>query len=272
MLFRSAVFGTKVSCKASDDAPNPAETAQEVAFVVALPAPCLQLVLPAADSTVTSPAVDVLVTSKHLDGIDVVAQWTAASGQQFEPQVIGKAGAAPIKAKVAMQTGNPAAALPDGVYTLSLDAVDALGNHAAVSLCSDATRGVTLDTTGPVLAIAKPAKTTLNTLDDPDSDPAKPGFQVDVEVTVADTAELCLSVSGVKIGCQAVAPTASSVTFKDVTLQPGTNALVVSGKDASGNVTTLPTYAVTLVSEAPAVKFVKPTLNKVVTEIGRAHV
>jgi hypothetical protein len=260
----TALLGAKVVCRAQDDAPNSA-TSADVAFVAALPAPCVQWLLPAGDVTVTSPSLDVLVSTQHLDGIDVVAQLTAATGQQFELQTLGKGGKTPLAGKVLLQTGEPAAKLPDGTYTLSLDATDAFGNHAAVSLCSDATRTITLDTTGPVLAIAKPDKSTLNTFDDGDSDPVKPGFQVDVNVTVADTAELCLVVSGVKIGCKAVAADATSVTFAGVTLQPGANTLEVSGEDVNGNKTVLAPFAVKLVSEAPAVKFVKPQLATVNT-------
>ncbi len=255
------LLGTSVTCFAKDNAPNGSQTA-EVTFQVALPAPCLDVVLPATAVTVTAALLDVAASAVGLDGATVTAKVKSATGVQYDAVTVGIVQKGLLqKSALPLQFGSPAQNLPDGTYEISFEAIDALGNVASESLCSDTKRTVTLDTTGPVLAIALPSKTTLTTLDDADAEPAQAGYQVTVVIDATDAVQVCLTLSGAKIGCQATAAGATQVTFKGVTLQPGVNSLVVSGADASGNTTTLAPIAVTLISDAPAVSFISPSAS-----------
>lgn len=254
------LLGTDIVCFARDNAPNPSQTV-DVAFQVGLPAPCLTAVQPAAAVTVTTGKLDVAVSAVGLDGDEVFATLTNAAGAKYDAISVGKIQQGVLQAKLPLQFGTPAQNLPDGTYQLTFEASDAFGNLASASLCSDTTRTVTLDTTGPVLAIELPNKATLTTLDDADDDPAQAGYQILVQIAATDAKQVCLTVNGAKVGCQAGTPGATTLKFAGVTLQPGANALDVTGTDAAGNATTLPTQVVTLVSDAPVVVFVAPTAS-----------
>jgi hypothetical protein len=254
------LLGTDIVCFAKDNAPNPSQTV-EVAFQVGLPAPCLTVVQPAGAVTSTTAKLDFAASAVGLDGAEVMATLTNAAGAQYDAIPLGKVQKGVLQAKLPLQFGTPAQNLPDGTYTIHFDAADAFGNLASASLCSDTTRTVTLDTTGPVLAISLPTKATLTTLDDPDADVAQPGYQIAVMVDATDAKQVCLSVSGAKVGCLPGGAGLVQVTFPSVTLQPGLNTLEVSGTDASGNLTTLPGQPLMLVSDSPSVTFVSPAAS-----------
>lgn len=250
------LLGTDVICFAKDNAPNSTQTL-EVQFKIGLPAPCLNLVLPADAVTVTQAKLVMAASAVNLDGVAVTARITSSTGVQYELVTLGKVDKGLLQTTLPLQFGQPLANLPDGTYTVSIEATDAFGNLASLSACSTVSRKVTLDTAGPVLAITLPTKATLTTLDDADADAGQPGYQIDVTIAVSDAKQVCLTANGVLFACAASAGT-SEVKFKGVTLQPGANTLVVNGTDVNGNVTLLAPQAITLISDAPVVAIVTP--------------
>ena len=251
-----AQFGQEIECKVLDNAPNQAGSAP-VSFVAALPPPCLKVITPAASVIVTAPSVSYLLETSGLDGQTVQAYLITPGGVPLDAVDLGQPATNHLAGTFAMFDAG--AQVPDGTYTLNFQAMDKWGNVAGQSLCSDVTRTVTMDTSPPTLVITLPVKATLTTLDDPDSDPVLPGYQIDVEVTITDTDSVCLTLDGVPFGCiKNIAPTAGTVVFHDVTLQPGITALAVTGSDINGNTAAPPPTYVTLNYDVPAVKWVSP--------------
>lgn len=247
------LYGTDVVCMVKDDALNPASSG-ETAFVIALPAPCLNWVEPAADVTVTNSQVSVAFVAKNLNGKEVFATVTAADGSSAPPIDLGAVTADGLQGILSLPP-------VDGVYAIALESTDIWGNLASQSQCSKVLRTITRDTQGPVMQITLPSKPTLTTLDDPDVAPDQPGFQTDVVVTFTDAAKICLTVDGAALGCQVPLAGATTATFAAVTLQPGNNTFVVSGNDAPGNVVTNDPVSVQLVSDKPSVVFVSPSAS-----------
>jgi hypothetical protein len=251
-----AQFGQEIECKVLDNAPNPAGSAP-VGFVAALPPPCLKVITPTASVVVTSPSVDFLLETSGLDGQTVQAYLITPGGVPLDAVDLGEPATNHLSGTFAMFDAG--AQIPDGTYTLTFQAADKWGNVAGQSLCSDVTRTVTMDTSPPTLVITLPVKATLTTLDDPDSDPVLPGYQIDVEVTITDTHSVCLYLDGVLFACNNNVPDgAGTVLFHDVTLQPGVTALAVTGSDINGNTAAPPATYVTLIYDVPAVKWVSP--------------
>ncbi len=250
-------LGQAIECMVQDNAPNQSVSAS-VSFIAALPPPCLTVITPAAAVTVTTASVDFLLQSTGLDGQHVQGYLITPSGVPLDAVDLGTPITNHLAGTFLLQDAG--VQVPDGTYTLTFQAADQWGNLAGQSLCSDVTRTVTIDTTPPTLVITLPVKATLTTLDDPDSDPAKPGYQIDVEVTITDAHTVCLAVDGVLFSCNNSVPEgAGVVVFHDVTLQPGVTVLAVSGTDVNGNKSAPPPTLVTLISDLPAVKFVTPT-------------
>ena len=265
-----AALGQEIDCRVQDDSPNQTVSAP-TGFTAALPPPCLHVLAPAADVTVTTASVNFLLETSGLDGQPVQGYLTTSSGSALNAVELG----APVTNHLAgaFALTNGGVPVPDGTYTLTFQAADKWGNLAGLSLCSDVARTVTLDTTPPSLAITKPAKTTLTPPDDVDSDPAKPGYQIDVEVTATDAQSVCLSEGGVLLACAPGVPQGvGTVVFHDVTLQPGVNALSVTGTDVNGNLAAPPSTLVTLVSDVPVVKFVSPPGSVVIAKDNVAFV
>lgn len=255
-------FGQEIQCKVEDDSPNQA-ISPAVSFVAALPPPCLQVVTPASAVTVTSASLDFLLGTTNLDGQMVQAFLTSPGGVPFDPVDLGLPVTNLLGGTLALTEGG--VQVPDGTYLLTFQAVDKWGNPAGTSLCSDVTRIVTLDTTPPTLVITLPVKATLTTLDDADTDNAKPGYQTDVEVTITDAASVCLFLDGTLLSCvNGIAEGTSTVSFASVSLQPGENTLSVTGVDNHGNPAASAPLVVTLISDTPIVKFVKPVGSSVV--------
>ncbi|MCO4761246.1 MAG: hypothetical protein KC502_07065 [Myxococcales bacterium] len=259
------VLGTAIVCRASIDGANPASS-PEIAFVVGLPAPCLKVLLPTKNAAVKGAALPLTVTATNLDGRVVEAKLSVKGGSTFVDAPVGKISQGSMTVNVSLQKGNPAVALPDGTYVLTLGASDAFGNLAKESVCSDLTRTFTLDNTGPKVAITAPTKTSLDPVVDADTDAKTPGYQTNVSISVSgETGEsiVCLTVGAFNAPCQKVTG-AGSVTFSSVSLQPGANSLVVTATDSLGNKTTNSPATVTLISNAVVVSWLDPASNKAI--------
>ncbi|MBM4344764.1 MAG: FG-GAP repeat protein [Deltaproteobacteria bacterium] len=256
------IYGNKVACVATDNAPNPA-TAAEVPFVVGLPAPCLKVQSPADKVKTNSTTLNLVASASSLQGAAVTLYLKSASGVVFDPIAIGAASDTGVSAAANLQP--PGQKLLDGDYTFALDATDSFGNHAAASLCSDATRTLTLDTTGPSVAITLPTKATLTTLDDPDTAPATPGYQVDVQVDIVDAVKVCVQTSAGQKDCKLTTAADKKVFFAGLTLQPGLNTVQVTAEDDVGNQTVAAPWVGTLISTAPIVQFTVPATNSLST-------
>ncbi len=256
------VYGNKVACIATDNAPNAAVSA-EVPFVVALPAPCIKVQSPADKAKTNSTTLALVASAANLQGAAVTLSLKSASGVVFDPIAVGTATDSGVANSVNLQPAGQK--LLDGEYTFNLDAIDGFGNHAAASLCSDATRTLTLDTTGPTATISLPSKATLTTLDDPDSAPATPGYQVDVQVDIADAVKVCLQSSSGQKDCKLTTAADKKVVFAAVTLQPGLNTVQVTADDEVGNQTVAAPWVGTLVSAAPIVQFTSPPSTAIST-------
>lgn len=112
--------------------------------------------------------------------------------------------------------------LPDGNYTLRLQAQDQQGNRSSmVSFSFD------LDTTAPSLD--------LNLSPAFDSAPLGDRQTLVNPVTLAGQTEAGLTVSLQPTGVTATATSAGQFTFADVSLQPGNNLFTVSATDLAGN-------------------------------------
>lgn len=250
---------TAVVCRASIDGANPTNSG-EMSFTVGLPAPCLQISQPLENGAIAGVSLPVSATSSGLEGRVVEAKLALKGGATFIDAPVGKIANNVMSVNLSLQVGNPAAKLPDGTYILTLSASDTFGNAAADSACSDLTRTIVLDSSAPKLSITAPTKASLDPVVDADSDATTPGYQTDVAVAVSgETGEttVCLKVNAFSQPCQKLTG-AGSITFSGVSLQPGANAVVVSGTDALGNKTTNPAKTVTLVSNAVVVTWDDP--------------
>ena len=252
------VLGNDVVCFAKDNAPNTGQST-EVAFKIGLPTPCLQVVLPAGAVTVATTGLQIAVVGKSLDGIPVKAQFTSSTGASYPDVTVGTMQKGSLIANLPLAFGNPPQLLPDGIYALTFEAIDAWGNLASESLCSDVARTVTIDTQGPDLKITLPTVATLTTVDNPDTDAQTLGYQTVVEVQATDAVSVCLKVNGASLGCQPSGAGTHLLQWPGVTLQPNTNFLAVTGDDEFGNPSAPPPTVITLVSDKPIVTFVSPT-------------
>ncbi len=258
-------LGQEIECRVQDNSPNQT-VSTSVTFFAALPPPCLHVIGPANAVTVTTGSVEFLLETSGLDGQSVLGYLITPSGVPLDAVDLGAPVTNHLAGSFPLQDGG--VQVPDGTYTLTFQATDKWGNLAGQSLCSDVTRTVTIDTTPPTLVITAPVKATLTTLDDPDSDPAKPGYQIDVEVTITDAHSVCLTVDGVLFSCNTNIPEGTGViVFHDVSLQPGATVLTVFGSDVNGNSAAPPATVVNLISDVPVVKFVSPVgSEKVATD------
>lgn len=250
-----ASLGTAVSCLVVDNAPNPA-TSASVAFTVALPAPCLTLQLPADPAlVVTNPLLPFELAATNLDGRALGARLLAGT-EVLRTYSIGTISAGNATGALAL-SADPTP-LADGTYMVEFFASDGFGNEAGLSLCSDVTRVVTLDTTGPAIALAAPATSTLTTFDNPDANPDQFGYQPLIQFAIADASEVCVQLAD-EVTCTAVLPTDTTVTFTGVSFQPGLNSFTAVARDAFGNPSPIGPFEVTLISDVPVVKFVQPS-------------
>jgi len=251
------VLGNDVVCYAIDNAPNPSNKA-EVAFKVGLPPPCLNVKLPVDNKTVPAASLQVALTGANLNAVPIKARLTSAAGVAYDEVTVGTMLIGSLVAKLPLSFGAPATQLPDGTYTLTFEATDSWGNLASESACSNVVRTLTIDSKGPDLALALPAKATLTLDEDPDTLPLTPGYQTNFALQATDAASVCLSVNGVALGCKPAAPGVTTVQWSDVTLQPGANLVEPSAVDAVGNPSLPQSTVITLLSDVPIVQFVSP--------------
>ncbi len=245
-------LGQEIECRVQDNSPNQT-VSTSVTFFAALPPPWMHVIGPANAVTVTTGSVEFLLETSGLDGQSVLGYLITPSGVPLDAVDLGAPVTNHLAGSFPLQDGG--VQVPDGTYTLTFQATDKWGNLAGQSLYSDVTRTVTIDTTPPTLVITAPVKATLTTLDDPDSDPAKPGYQIDVEVTITDAHSVCLTVDGVLFSCNTNIPEGTGViVFHDVSLQPGETVLSVVGSDINGNSAAPFSTTVTLISDKPKVK------------------
>lgn len=257
-----SVVGQKVACFVEDAGTNPAQSALS-ALGVGLPAPAMTLIAPLVGAVAAATQLTVSGTTQNLDAViptlSVTTPTATISSLAAPSGVVG--GGFTYTMHLTTDGTATGATLADGVYTIGVSATDAFGNAVA------AVRDIRLDRTAPVLTIYAPAKATLNPIDDPDSNATLAGYQTGVGVAVNDGgqevgSEVCLSTNGAQPLCQKVAA-GTTVTFADVTLQPGQNTLAVTGKDAAGNAATATQASPVLVSDAPAVFITKPASDTV---------
>jgi len=127
--------------------------------------------------------------------------------------------------------------LADGAHTIVVNATDAAGNRAAVSV------QVTVDTTAPSLAITSP--TTGASVSTPD-------------ILVTGTAE---AGSTVVVDGYAVALSGGGTFSIELPLSPGTNTITVTATDPAGNVASRSVVVSYAVPAAPASQSSTPALS-----------
>ena len=158
--------------------------------------------------------------------------------------------------------------LPDGAYTLTVDAVDSVGNVVSDLQGNLLSTSFIVDTVAPTLTFINPESAIVagDGAGGTDTDPATPGFQTDVVVGVDDLgtspSEVCVSFS--TGGTTLCAPVSNGIaTFTNATLQPGSNLLTAAATDQAGNSSSVP-FAVSLDADFPAIQITAPFDGSVV--------
>ncbi len=257
-------YGNEMVCVARDDGANQAES-PPVAFTVGLPAPCLKLTQPGDGITTNAASLPLTVTANNLEGAVVNAKIAVTTGVTFIDKDLGKVAQNSLSTQLQLVAGKPPVALPDGDYVLTVSAKDKYGNKAKDSTCSDIKRTFKVDATAPTVAIPTPATATLDPLQNPDSDKSEPGYQTAIVVKVGgepvnDKITVCLKIGSFSVPCQDTQPPNQTVTFNNVTLLPGANAISATATDKIGNTSKKPTTRiVNLVSDAVKVALLSPT-------------
>lgn len=255
---------SRVSCRVVDNAANPSESGR-VAFVVALPAPQLLIQKPIVGARIIRSPLAVSLGASNLNGIVPAVRILDADGVEtlsFTPpgaiQNNGLSFAVPL-----LVGGQP---LADGEWTLDVQASDAFGNQASDNPASRTQVAFSLDTVAPSVSITTPAADTLDPATNPadaDQEPAVPGYQTTVVVTVAagggTGTRVCLTTNGDR-DCQTLADGQSEATFAAVTLVAGPNDLSAQATDPGGNVGTA-ARTITLVLASPRVRITLPDRN-----------
>lgn len=264
----SAALGNKIACIARDDGPNPSES-PEISLTIGLPLPCVTIQLPTEGFVTSAVSLPVVATATNLEGAVVEAKLTLNGGATFIDTPVGKFKGGSFSSSLPLSVGSPPVPVPDGTYTLSLDAVDAYGNAASAGSCSQLTRVIAIDRTAPVLSLAIPTKVVLDPATDKDTDDSTPGYQTQVVYSVAgespvSTSTVCITVNGFALPCKTIKGT-GQVAFSSVTLQPGANSVVASATDSLGNKSKNVTTAITLQSNAAIVTWTKPAASTIIS-------
>lgn len=249
-------------CRLSDNAAKPAPTTTST-FTFLIPAPTLKITSPAEGTHVKSTAVILTAVTAFLDGRKGTFKVTGpgAGGSVSTTGVVaGVLFDTVYLTKTLLPAGTP---LADGTYTISVAMQGPLGNDACASPSSDCSVTVVLDRTAPTAAFVEPSVTVLTPPGDPDGSTSTPGYQRDVIVSVSDAtsaegSSVCLTLGDSPVACTPVAAGETTVTFANVTLQPGLNTLTATPTDGAGNVGAAVTANVTVVSDAPQVKILVP--------------
>ncbi|MCA9513751.1 MAG: hypothetical protein KC635_02300 [Myxococcales bacterium] len=253
----TATLGNDAICRALVDLPNPG-VSPEVGIRIGIPAPTL--------GALTSPTPNECLTS----GVWTVSGTaTGVDGQAVTVNVIDSSGAVAFTVTTGTVTNGEftvmpnVGSLPDGAYAVSVDARDVYGNVVSET-SSVPTVAVKLDRTAPVVEIQSPGATVDAAVTaDADGDDTN-GFQTDVTLHMTDASvaggDLCLTANGADLGCKAVPDASGLATWTGVTLAPGGNTLVATGRDACGNSATSVTMVVTFLPTGPGfVSIVAPT-------------
>ncbi len=254
---------TSLECRALDNSPAPVISVP-VVVTVALPAPRLIVVLPVDGTRTADPQVAVSAAAENLDGLACTVSVAGDAFAATYPTPAVSAGQLDVAVLLTTTGDALGQALPDGSYAISLACVDTFGNDACATAGADCTVALVLDRTAPTLTITAPANAVLDPLVDADADPAQPGYQADVTVTVDDLpagaagTTVCLTIGVADLGCLVVADGATTVTWAAATLQPGLNTLSANATDAAGNTAQPTTRDVTLDVDAVAVVVTRP--------------
>jgi len=238
-------LGTTVECRARVDLPS-VGVSDIVSYVLALPRPTLALTAPVANGCVRG-AIAASGTATSLDGQVVTASLVRPDGDVLVSNTATAATGAFTTTLALGTTG-------DGTYGVIASATDAFGNPASTGTAVV----VAIDRTAPLLAITAPAATEIVEADDTS---IAAGIQVDVVASYSDArvgGQVCLAVGVATAVCL---PAAATVTFDDVTLQPGDNTLTLSGTDACGNPATPVIVTRRLELDAPIVAITTPVAD-----------
>ncbi len=236
-----ATLGTNIECRARIDLPTPASSAI-IGYVIGLPAPSLTLTAPVAGACVRT---DIAATgaATNLAGRTVTA--ALVSGATPVASGTGTADATTWAATVALGT------VADGSYSVAATATDTFGNPATANVA------IVVDRTAPVVTLTAPVSPDLTFADDSSPDA---GMQIDVVITYTEVraANVCLAVGAAAAVCL---PGAASVTFADVTLQPGDNTLTFTATDTCGNAMVPLVATRNFAEDAPVVTITTPAAN-----------
>ncbi len=255
------VLTQQVRCQVRDDASNPGSSG-EVAFRVGLPPPVLKILSPVAGQFIEKPQVAVKAFAAGLAGVLPVVQVRDGSGGVVLDFPSGPIQATGLSFTLPLQVGG--GPIPDGAYTLVVNATDQYGNVASDIVGNVTQVPFTLDTTAPEVAIVQPDHDTIDPALNPgdaDEDPATPGHQVTVIVRVLSGGgagtTVCLRVNAQPDRC-ATQGGDPDVVFTGVTLIAGPNAVRAWAVDAAKNQGATQERTLTLVTGAPRVVIVQP--------------
>lgn len=262
-------------CRALYQGPTTA-VSEDVELLIALPAPSIVILSPKTGEGISASNVAISAAATNLNGTVPAVSLTDNAGAPIATEGTLPAFADGVSAGAL--TGVGGAALPDGSYILSLEGTDPFGNKASDTLASVATVAFTLDTAAPTLVFLAPSDT-LNSMalpaQDGDMNSELPGYQTEVKVGVSDEGaapeEVCLSyANGLASTCQTLEAGSQSITFADITLQPGINLLQASATDGAGNEGTAE-KTVELTANLPSLSILSPS-NGSVTALGATTV
>lgn len=255
------VLTQKVRCQVRDNAPNPGSSG-EVAFTLALPPPVLKVLAPVAGQFIAQAQVAVKVFAAGLAGVVPVVQVRDGSGGVVMDFPSGPLQATGLSFTLPLQVGG--VPIPDGGYTLVVNATDPYGNVASDIPGNVTQVPFTLDRTAPEVAIVQPDHDTIDPSlhpGDVDEDPATPGHQVTVIVRVlsggGEGTTVCLRVNAQPDRC-ATQGGDPDVVFSGVTLIAGPNTVRAWAVDAAKNQGATQERTLTLVTAAPRVVIVQP--------------
>ncbi len=245
-------LGQALQCRPVLSGANALE-GSEIALAAALPAPSLVVIAPADGACVSAGTLAVTGEASSLEGRTV---FLTLEGVEDVAEVADGTFGVSLDISV-LADGGP--------YALLTSATDTFGNPATAGV------GLSVDRSAPVFARIAP-NLALDPSTAPDESPA-PGYQKDIVIGVSDAnaggASVCLEVGGEALGCRTV--DATQVTFPAVTLQPGDNAVTVTGADACGNAGDALAFTLDLQTDPPVVRIVAPA-NDLVTAATSADI
>ncbi|MBR56649.1 MAG: hypothetical protein CMH54_01180 [Myxococcales bacterium] len=264
-------LGVTQNCHARYQTPTPSISG-DVQLTVALPAPTLTILEPATNFSTNQGVLAITASATGLDDIVPVATILGGDGEPISDTTVVESSFqnGGLTTQLALETTN-GIALPDGPYTLQLDADDTYGNAARDNPASVYSVEFRIDKTPPSLSLIAPAVPVLDPENDPnaaDVDPDLAGYQTTIEIQVTgesllEQVQVCIQINSGVETCTTPAPDNGVATFTAVTLQPGTNTLTWSATDASGNLGQADPLVLTLVLNAPKVFILSPTSGTV---------